>query len=60
MCQGSMTLLCIGPARVNFDARTFECVRCSHVEEILVETDPMQSDVLGWLFGDLRAPTKIV
>jgi hypothetical protein len=56
-CQGAMTLLRIRPGRLNFDARTFECVKCSHVEKVLVATDPMQSDVLGWLFGDLRAPT---
>jgi hypothetical protein len=52
-----MTLLRIRPGRLNFDARTFECVKCSHVEKILVATDPMQSDLLGWIFGDLRAPT---
>jgi hypothetical protein len=51
-----MMLLRIRPGRLNFDARTFECVKCNHVEKILVETDPMQSDVLRLLFGDLRTP----
>jgi hypothetical protein len=52
-----MMLSWIRPARLNFDARTFECVKCSHVEKILVASgDPMQSDVLGWLFGELKAP----
>jgi ssDNA-binding Zn-finger/Zn-ribbon topoisomerase 1 len=55
-CKGSMMLLRIRPGRLNFDARTFECVKCSHVEKILVASDPMQSDVLGWLLGELRAP----
>jgi hypothetical protein len=42
--------------RLNFDARTFECVKCNHVENVFVATDPLQSDVLGWLLGELRAP----
>jgi len=55
-CQGSMMLSRIRPGRLNFDARTFECVKCSHVERILVASDPMQSDVRGWLLGELKAP----
>jgi hypothetical protein len=51
-----MMLSRIRPGRMNLDAHTFECVKCSHVETILVASDPMQSDVLGWLFGELRAP----
>jgi len=51
-----MVLSRIRPGSLNFDARTFECVKCSHVEKILVANDPMQSDVLGWFFGELKAP----
>jgi ssDNA-binding Zn-finger/Zn-ribbon topoisomerase 1 len=56
-CQGPMMLSRIRPRRLNFDARTFECVKCDHVEKVLVATDPMHSDVLGWLLGELRSPT---
>jgi ssDNA-binding Zn-finger/Zn-ribbon topoisomerase 1 len=55
-CQGLMMLSRTRPGRLNFDARTFECVKCSHAEKILVASDPMQSDALGWLFGELKAP----
>jgi hypothetical protein len=51
-----MMLSRIRPGRLNFDFRTFECIKCSHVEKVLVASDPMQSDVLGWLFGELKAP----
>jgi hypothetical protein len=51
-----MMLSRIRPGRLNFDARTFECVKCSHVEKVLVPSDPMQSDALGWLLGELKAP----
>jgi hypothetical protein len=51
-----MILARISPRRLNFDLRTFECVRCYHVTKSLVAADPMQSDLLGWLFGELRPP----
>ena len=56
-CQGPMMLSRIMSGRLNFDSRTFECVKCDHVEKVLVATDPMHSDVLGWLSDELRSPT---
>lgn len=57
-CQGSMLLARINPGRLNFDLRSFECVKCGHVEKTLVATDPIRSaDALGWLFSELRSPT---
>jgi hypothetical protein len=53
-CQASM--MPIMPGRMNFDPRTFECMKCDQVEKVLVATDPMHSDVLGWLLGELRSP----
>lgn len=47
----------IMPGRVKFDVRTFECVKCDHVEKAHVAVDPIQSDVFGWFLGELRAPT---
>ena len=52
-----MILSRITPGRLKFDVRTFECVKCQHLEKVLVAIDPIQSDVLGWLLGELRAPT---
>jgi hypothetical protein len=53
-----MTLARVMPGRLNFDLRTFECVRCDHVEKILVPIDPMRSsNAFGWLFGELGSPT---
>ena len=56
-CHGPMTLSRIKPGRLKFDERTFECVKCDHVEKVFVAIDPIQSDVLGWFRGELRAPT---
>ena len=57
-CLGAMTLARIMPGRMNFDVRTLECVRCDHVEKVLVPSDPMRSsNALGWLVSELRSPT---
>jgi hypothetical protein len=55
-CQASMVLARTMPGRLNLDARTFECVKCDHVEKLLMAADPIDSDVLGWLLGELRLP----
>jgi hypothetical protein len=36
--------------------QAFECVRCNHVDKVIAGADPLQSDVLGWLLGELRPP----
>jgi hypothetical protein len=56
-CHGQMMLSRFRPRRLNFDAPTFECVKCADVEKTFVATDPMHSAARGWLLGDLRSPT---
>jgi hypothetical protein len=34
-----MMLARIMPARMGFDLRTFECPKCDHVHEMMVEND---------------------
>jgi hypothetical protein len=36
---------------------TFECRSCGYVIATVVPSDPMRSDVLGWLASELRPPT---
>jgi len=44
-----------GPA--GFDYRTFECRKCGRAETTCVSSDPMTSEVHGWLAGELKPPT---
>jgi predicted Zn finger-like uncharacterized protein len=44
----------LGPS--GYDLRTFDCPKCHHVFKSLVALDPMKSDTLGWLSGDLKSP----
>jgi hypothetical protein len=57
-CQENRMLLAkleAGPA--GSAKRTFECQRCGHTSTIVVSTDPMKSDAVGWLASELRPPT---
>jgi hypothetical protein len=39
----------VGPA--GFDYRIFECHKCGRVHIMIVSSDPMESDLHGWLGG---------
>jgi hypothetical protein len=51
-----MMLERVSPGPIGFEHRLFECPRCDHVEISIIASDPLQSDALGWLDGELRAP----
>jgi tRNA(Ile2) C34 agmatinyltransferase TiaS len=39
------------------DYRTFECQKCGRIHRVVVSNDPLTSDLVGWLAGELRPPT---
>jgi hypothetical protein len=39
------------------DYRRFECQRCGRIHRVVVSNDPLASDMVGWLAGELRPPT---
>jgi len=47
------------PGLTGFHIRTFECPACDDVYQRVVDlADPMKSrETLGWVRGELRAPT---
>ena len=51
-----MSLARISPGPSGYDLRTFECGKCEHVLKEAIATDPMKSDKVGWLGGELKAP----
>ena len=54
-CKSRMALARIkfGPAHA--DLRMFECPKCDHVHNVLVE-DPMKSANAGWQHSELKPP----
>jgi hypothetical protein len=56
-CETRMLLSEVAPGPDGFDYRTFECQKCGHVHAVSVSQDPMQSEMRGWLAGELKPPT---
>jgi hypothetical protein len=55
-CSNRMNLARIMPGPKGFDLRNFECAKCDHFVTVTVATDPMKSDKVGWLAGELKPP----
>jgi uncharacterized Zn finger protein len=55
-CQSEMALSRVLPRRATLDLRTFECGKCGRVEKVIADIDPMKSNAVGWLLGELRPP----
>ncbi len=56
VCKHRMALARISPGERGFEERTFECATCGRTEKISLAVDPMKSDALGWLAGELKPP----
>lgn len=56
-CDHSRMLLSkLGAGPSGFGYRTFECQKCGRVETAVISSDPMTTDIQGWLAGELRPP----
>ena len=38
------------------EQRTFECKQCGHTDTRTVVYDPLKSNAVGWIEGELRPP----
>jgi hypothetical protein len=52
-CRVKMALQRASPGPIGFEHRSFECPRCSHLETVVVASDPFKSMAVGWLAGEL-------
>jgi hypothetical protein len=43
----------VSPGPDGFERRSFECLKCGHRDSQMVPIDPMKSDAVGWLEGEL-------
>jgi hypothetical protein len=41
-----------------YDYRTFECQNCGRVHTMIVSGDPLESNVNGWLLGEVMPPSS--
>lgn len=56
-CQTRMMLERISTGPIGFEHRVFECPKCDQVEIRVIASDPLKSNAVGWLAGELRTPT---
>jgi hypothetical protein len=55
--QQRMLLSKIEAGPSSFDYRTFECQNCGRIRTMIISSDPMESNVRGWLVTELTPPT---
>lgn len=55
-CKHKMGLARISPGERGFEERTYECSTCHRIEKISFSVDPLKTDALGWLAGELKPP----
>jgi len=56
-CEAATAIQRATPGRSGFEHWTLRCPKCGNISETQVQTDPMKSEAVGWLSGDLHAPT---
>ena len=55
-CEAATAIQRATPGRSGFEHWTLRCPKCGN-SETQVQTDSMKSEAVGWLSGDLHAPT---
>jgi hypothetical protein len=55
-CHTRMMLERVSSGPIGFEHRLFECPKCDQVEIRVIASDPLKSNAVGWLVGELRAP----
>ncbi len=55
-CQTRMMLERVSAGPIGFEHRLFECPKCDQVEIRVIASDPLKSNSIGWLAGELRTP----
>jgi hypothetical protein len=48
-----MTTISVSDEPNGFESRAFECSKCGHSETRRLAADPLKTDALGWLSGEL-------
>ena len=43
-------------ARGGLEHWTLRCTSCGRIDQMQVNTDPLESEALGWIEGELRPP----
>ena len=56
MCKAHMETLRVVSGRPGFEHRTLRCSKCRLIYEAQAPADPIDSNALRWLSGELKPP----
>lgn len=57
--QAPMEVQRIAAARAGFEHWTLRCTSCGRIDQMQVDTDPLNSGALGWIEGELRPQPRM-
>jgi hypothetical protein len=55
-CEARMITSAVSDGPTGLEQRMFECAQCGHSETRTVVYDPLKSNAVGWIEGELRPP----
>jgi hypothetical protein len=55
-CEARMITSAVSDRPEGLEQRTFECKQCGHTDTRTVVYDPLKSNAVGWIEGELRPP----
>ena len=55
-CHARMITTAVADGPEGLEQRTFECAKCGHTETRTGASDPLKSNAVGWIEGELRRP----
>jgi hypothetical protein len=56
VCQSPMEVQRVAAARAGLEHWTLRCISCGRIDQMQVSADPLVSEALGWIEGELRPP----
>ena len=56
VCQSPMEVQRITAAHTGLEHWTLRCIRCGRIDQVQMDTDPLKSEALRWIEGELRSP----
>jgi hypothetical protein len=57
-CHQRMVAAAVEEGPEGFEHRIFKCRRCGHSERSVIASDPLRTDAVGWLNGELQPPKE--
>jgi hypothetical protein len=51
-----MIMAAVSDGPEGFEHRTFKCLKCAHTDRLVLTSDPLKSNAMGWIKSELQPP----